>query len=195
MATDDDLLLRGRSATPHRPSPGEIGGDSGTAAKPRSGEPVNPAMLFRRPGPPKPDGAESDAAEPEDFEPESTDYKADGRANRSVPALRFILKDLTEYGFQYAHLDTAYPGGCEFIPSEAGKGNVIKLRFAGQACTPFVILAGIRLRRIWADIMAHRTLWIRELPTGVNFERGQDPVIESISFPPAPAIVVPSGRK
>src|SRR5262245_7055978 len=65
--------------------------------------------------------------EPQAFDPDATEYQAFGRAgNQRVPSLRFILKDRSERGFAYAHLDSLYPGGCEFIPSAPGKGNVIK---------------------------------------------------------------------
>ena len=118
----DDSLLRSRPGLKPRPlSPSEI--EDRYRHKPADPEMAAPA------GP-----AERDAAGPEAFDPESTDYKAHGWSdNKPVPSLRFILKDRSERACPYAHLDSDYPGGCEFIPSAPGKGNVIKLRFAGQS--------------------------------------------------------------
>src|SRR5438093_11373720 len=100
---------------------------------------------------------------PESFDPECPDYKAFGWAgNKTLPSLRIILKDGSEKACLYAHLDSECPAdGCEFIPSAPGrKGNVIRLRFAGQCSVFMVIIEGVRLRRVWELIMGHQTLWI-----------------------------------
>jgi hypothetical protein len=40
---------------------------------------------------------------------------------------------------------------------------------------------------MWELIIGHRTPWIHELPTAVNFARDDEPVIRSITFKPIPA--------
>lgn len=118
----------------------------------------------------------------ESFDPESSDYKACGWAgNKTLPSLRFILKDQSEFGCSYAHLDTAHPGGCQFIPSAPGKGNIIRLRFAGQASVFMVVMEGTGLRRLWEAIMAHRVPWVHELPSGINFHGRDETVVRSIT--------------
>jgi hypothetical protein len=127
---------------------------------------------------------------PESFDPESTDYKAYGWAeNKTLPSLRIILKDKSEKGLLYAHLDSECPvDGCEFIPSAPGrKGNVIRLRFAGHTSVFMVIIEGIRLRRVWELIISHQTPWIHELPTDVDFINDKEPVVKSITFKPVKA--------
>jgi hypothetical protein len=166
----DDSLLRGRQGVKSRlPSPGDIegrlrhdGADAGSSAGHGS--------------PPQ--------AGPEAFNPESGDYKAYGWGeNKPLPSLRFILKDRSERAFQYAHLDSHHPDGCQFIPSAPGRGNVIKLRFAGHSGTILVMIEGLRLRRLWELIMSHQTPWIHELPADVNFHGDSDePVVKSLTF-------------
>jgi hypothetical protein len=119
------------------------------------------------------------------FDAESTDYKAYGRAgNRTLPSLRFILKDKSERACCYAHLDSHYPGGCEFIPSAPGTGNVIKLRFAGQAAVFMVIIEGRNLRRLWELIQGHLTPWVHVYPSDIDVEEKRAAVVKSITFTP-----------
>jgi hypothetical protein len=137
----------------------------------------------KMPPPEAEDGAEGG---PEDFDPLSGDYKAYGWAGKvSLPSLLLILKDGTECGINYADLASAYPGGSLFLPSSPGcKGNVIRLRIAGDGGVFMVIIEGVRLRRLWSLIMTHRTPWIHELPAGMEFTGSAEPVIWSISFQP-----------
>ena len=70
-----------------------------------------------------------------------------------------------------------------FLPSAPGhKGNVIRLRIAGDDGPFMTILEGLRLRRVWELIMAHKTPWIHELPAGLNITAGNEPVIWSAGF-------------
>lgn len=168
----------------------DLNDDTLTRGKMRSPSAI--AEVLRHPGRPKPEGEEEPPSAresgggPESFDPESTDYKAYGRpGNKTIPSLRIILKDGSERGGHYADLATAYPGGTEFVPAApGGKGNVIKLLFAGQGCPFQVIISGIRLRRVWELIMGHLTPWIYELPPGAGFVGDDEPVIRSITFEP-----------
>ncbi len=57
-----------------------------------------------------------------------------------------------------------------FLPSAPGcKGNVIRLRIAGDDGVFMVVIEGLRLRRVWELIMAHKTPWIHELPAELDF--------------------------
>ena len=171
MAMDDSFLrtrpgLKGRLASP---------GGIVERSRREGGNPEIPAPPAPSAGPEQPG--------PESFDPESRDYKAHGFVDgKPVPTLRFILKDRSERAFSYAHLDSAYPGGCEFIPSAPGKGNLIKLRFAGHSKVIMVIIEGVRLRRTWELIMNHQTPWVHELPADVDFEGNDAPVIKSFTF-------------
>jgi hypothetical protein len=182
---------------PRLPSPGEISEDARPFSPgPRPGlagrsQGVAPAEAARDPLPqPKtgPAGREPDGG-PEEFDPDSTDYKAFGWAgNRTLPSLVVILKDGSECGFNYADLASACPDGSMFFPSAPGfKGNVIRLRFAGDDGVFLVVIEGLRLRRVWRLIMAHQTPWIYERPEGMEFVDPDGPVIRSIEFPPAKA--------
>ena len=44
------------------------------------------------------------------------------------------------------------------------------------------VLEGLRLRRVWELIMAHKTPWIHELPAGLDLPGGNEPVIWSAGF-------------
>jgi hypothetical protein len=121
----------------------------------------------------------------EAFDPASSDYKAYGRAdNLTLPSLRLIFKDGSEKACLYSQLDSnGLRDGCEFIPSSAdGRGNVIRLRFAGHSAVFLVIIEGLRLRRVWELIMGHQTPWIHELSADAPFLNGNDPVIRSITI-------------
>jgi hypothetical protein len=137
------------------------------------------------PPPPQPP-AESDdpGGGPEFFDPESADYKAFGWAgNKTLPALIIILKDGTEYAINYCDLASAYPGGSMFLPSAPGfRGNVMRLRVAGDDGAFIIVIEGVRLRRVWELIMGHKTPWIHELPSGFAAVRDGEPVIRSINF-------------
>jgi len=121
---------------------------------------------------------------PESFDPDSADYKAFGWAgNKTLPSLVIILKDGTEYGINYCDLASACPTGSMFLPSAPGfKGNVIRLRVAGDEGPFMPVIEGLRLRRVWELIMGHKTPWIHELPAGMAVGRDADPVIWSITF-------------
>ena len=70
-----------------------------------------------------------------------------------------------------------------FLPSAPGcRGNVIRLRVAGDAGVFMIAIEGVRLRRVWELIMGHKTPWIHELPAGLEFAHGDEPVIWSIAF-------------
>jgi hypothetical protein len=133
---------------------------------------------------------------PESFDPDSTDYKAYGWVvHRTLPSLRVIRTGGSECCFHYADLDTAYPGGSEFVPTAlGGKGNVITLCFAGRSVPFLVTLEGVRLRQVWELITGHCTPWIHELPTAVSFTRPDEPVIRSITFTPVLAKAANGGR-
>jgi hypothetical protein len=171
MATADDSDTLTRSRSPRAPS----------AIAEMLKHPGKPSLVVDTgPETQKPEGAAS-----ESFDPESPDYKACGWAgNKTLPSLRLILKDGSEKGLLYSHLDSECPSdGCEFIPSAPGrKGNVIRLRFAGHATVFMIIIEGMRLRRVWELLMAHQTPWIHELPTDVHFINDNEPVVKSITF-------------
>jgi hypothetical protein len=128
----------------------------------------------------------ADADEPEAFDAESGDYKAYGRTGKhSVPTLRLIFKNGSQRPCQYAHLDTHDPDGSEFIPSApGGRGNIIRLRFAGHSSVVIVTIEGVRLHRLWEQITGHLTPWVHELPAEADFSGGDDPVIRSITMKP-----------
>jgi hypothetical protein len=164
--------------------------DSMTRSRPKSPTDIlrelreNPAGRPTEQDPPPydvsllPEGVES-------FDPGSTDYKALGRVgSRTVPSLRFIRKDKSEIGCSYGHLDSRHPGGCEFIPSGAGKGNVIRLRFAGAEGAFSVVIEGRNLRHVWEMIMGHMTPWVHEYPADIDTEGEKATVVKSITFPP-----------
>lgn len=154
--------------------------------------------LKERPAVPPPaapaDGEEENpGGGPESFEPEGTNYKAFGWAGKkTLPTLRVILKDGSEWPIVYAHLDTNPISGSQFLPRPQGrKGNLIFLRVAGHDGAFMIIIEGVRLRRIWELIMSHQTPWIHELPEGADFVGENDPVIWSIT---AKAIKPEAGR-
>jgi hypothetical protein len=179
--------------TPHLPTPGEIGEDTrpfAPAVRPglisRSGR-AEPARDIPRPEPTQPPPQRSEEGKDDDsecFDPESTDYKAFGWAgNKTVPSLSVILKDGTALGINYGDIASAYPGGSMFLPSAPGcKGNVIRLRVAGDAGAFMAVLEGRRLWRGWELLMGHKTPWIRELPEGMDVIGGSEPVIWTIAF-------------
>jgi hypothetical protein len=171
-----DLLL-GKS-TPQR----DRGGDRPEA------EPVQPVPV-------RVDGGDPGGG-PEAFDPDSTDYKAFGWAgNLTLPSLIIILKDGSEYGINYCDLASACPTGSMFLPSAPGcKGNVIRLRVAGDDGVFMIVIEGIRLRRVWELIMAHKTPWIHELPERIGFGGDSEPVIRSISFLDQKRLAAGSGR-
>jgi hypothetical protein len=121
---------------------------------------------------------------PEAFDPESTDYKAFGWAGTvTLPAFSIILKDGSALGVNYADLASAHEGGSVFLPSAPGcKGNVIRLRIAGDDGVFLIVLEGCRLWRGWELLMAHKTPWIRELPQRLDLVGGNEPVIWTITF-------------
>jgi hypothetical protein len=158
-----DLIEELRTRAPE-PRPGRDGG-------------AEPA-----PAGPEPEG--DTRGGPESFEPGSGDYKAYGWAgNKTLPSLLIIFKDGSEGGINYCDLASAYPGGSMFLPSAPGcRGNVIRLRVAGDAGVFMIAIEGVRLRRVWELIMGHKTPWIHELPAGQEFGRGDEPVIWTITI-------------
>ena len=150
---------------------------------------AEPGRAAARPEPGQPDSANAEGGGTECFDPESADYKAFGWAgNKTVPSLSVILKDGSALGINYADLASAYPGGCAFLPSAPGcKGNVIRLRVAGDAGAFLAVLEGRRLWRGWELLMGHKTPWIRELPEGMDVMGGDEPVIWSIAITALPA--------
>jgi hypothetical protein len=171
-----DLLL-GRS-TPQR----DRGGD---------GQEAEPAQ----PVPVRVDGGDPGGGS-ESFDPESPDYKAFGWAgNATLPAFSIILKDGSALGVNYADLASAHQSGSVFLPSAPGcKGNVIRLRVAGDAGVFLVVLEGLRLWRVWELIMSHKTSWIRELPERMDLVGGNEPVIWTITFPEPARMAAGGGR-
>jgi hypothetical protein len=172
MATNDDRDTLARGTGPRSPS----------AIAELFRQPAKPALVVPETAP---DMRSPEGGGPESFDPEDADYKAFGWAgNKTLPSLRIILKDGSEKGCLYSHLDSECPvDGCEFIPSAPGrKGNVIRLRFAGHSSVFMVIIEGVRVRRVWELLMAHQTPWIRELPTDVDFKNDNEPVMKSITF-------------
>ncbi len=103
-------------------------------------------------------------------------------SDKAVGGTGVILKDRSERACPYAHLDSDYLGGCQFIPFAPGKGTVIKLRFAGQSRVFMVVIEGLRLRRVWKLIMNQQTPWVHELPADVDFHGGNEAVVKSITF-------------
>lgn len=171
MAMDDDTLTRSsRMRSP-----------SAIAERNRHVEKVTAFPDAANP-PPKPNEGEPDGG-PESFDPASSDYKAFGRAgNKTLPTLRVIKGDGTEWPIVYAHLDTNPLNGSQFVPKLPGKeGNIIFLRVAGNDGVFMIAIKGIRLRRIWELIMSHQTPWIHERAEGEIFTGGTDAVIWSIT--------------
>src|SRR5205823_44811 len=127
-----------------------------------------------------PDGREPDGG-PEAYDPASGDYKAFGWAgNKTLPSLVIILKDGSECGVNYGDLASAHPGGSMFLPTAPGcKGNVIRLRVAGDDGVFLIVIEGVLLRRVWELIMGHKAPWIHELPPGAVHLRPEEPVIWS----------------
>lgn len=122
---------------------------------------------------------------PEVYDPDRKDYKAFGWAgNRTVASIRFIHKDQSEIGCSFAHLDTHYPGGCEFIPSAPRRGNLIRLRFAGASVTFMLEIEGRNLRRCWELIMGQQTPWVAEYPADMDTEGVAVTVIKAIRYEP-----------
>ncbi len=171
-----DLLL-GRSA-PQR----DRGGDG------REAEPAEPVPVRAEAGVP--------GGGPETFDPESTEYKAFGWAgNVTLPAFSIILKDGSALAVNYADLASAHQGGSVFLPSAPGcKGNVIRLRIAGDDGVFMAVLEGLRLWRVWELIMAHKTAWIRELPERMDFVGGNEPVIWTIALAEPARMAANGGR-
>lgn len=120
---------------------------------------------------------------PESFDDESADYKAFGWAgNKTLPILRLIYKDGSEGLIVYGHIDTNLTNGSQFLPRPPGrKGNLIFLRVVGHDGVFMLVIEGLRLRRIWELILAHKTPWIHELPEGLDFGGNGEPVIWSFT--------------
>ena len=168
MAMDDDTLTRPLS-------PSEIIRDLRE----------NPNRR-RSPAVAEPPPATTEPAEefgPERYDPTRKDYKAFGWAgNSTVPSIRFIAKDQSERAFSFTHLDSHEPGGCEFIPSERGRPNVIRLRFAGASSVFMVFIEGRNLHRGWELIIGHQTPWVAEYPGDMDTLGNDEPVVKSIRF-------------
>ena len=164
------------------PSPGEIAEDFRPSVL--HTQPVREAMPQPETAPAWPKPEDDPQGGPESYDPASGDYKAYGWAgNRTLPSLIIIFKDGSEGGFNYCDLASAHPGGSMFLPSAPGhKGNVIRLRIAGDDGPFMTVLEGLRLRRVWELIMAHKTPWIHELPAGLDLPGGNEPVIWSAGF-------------
>ena len=165
---------------PRRPSPAEIirqlKENTLPTHMPKPEREREPLKAPEPAEPPSPDG-------PESFDPDSREYKAYGRSsNKPVPSLRFIRKDPSEFGVSYGHLDTHHPEGCEFIPSAPGKGNIIRLRFAGASVSFIVTLEGRNLRRLWELFMGHLTPWVHEYPAAIDTLAGEATVVKAINF-------------
>lgn len=169
--------------------------DSLIRTRPRSPSEVirdlreNPTGVPKKPAVENADGlaaAELPGAEDfggEFFDPTSRDYKAFGWAgNKTLPSLRFILKDGRQPCGFYHHLDSRYPDGCEFIPSAPGKGNVIRLRYVGASSAFSVTLEGRNLRRGWELIVSHSTPWVREYPSDMDTLGDAAIVVNAINF-------------
>lgn len=162
--------------------------DSLTRSRPKSPDEIIRSLQAKARGdepPEEPRAAPPPVAppdEPEAFDPDAEHYQAWRPGTQTVPSVRFILKDRSERGFSYAHLDSKHPGGCEFIPSAPGKGNVIRLRFAGAAAATTVTLEGRHLRRAWEQLIAHRTPWVCEYPADIDTMGPDEPIITAIGF-------------
>jgi hypothetical protein len=195
----------GPREVPEGTSPADLLLDQGTPSLPQrdraaggAGRDTEPAPAAAPPAPVQPVQPRGD--EPgggtESFDPECPDYKAFGWAgNKTLPSLILILKDGSSLGINYGDLASACRDGSVFLPSAPGsKGNVIRLRVAGDDGVFLVLLEGGRLWRVWELIMAHKTPWIRELPEGMDFVVGADPVIRSIIINPLKAAAAGGGR-
>ena len=163
MATDDSLT---RTAPP---SPSEV----------IRGLRENPTGLPRRTEP-RPDAAATAAGEDaHEFEPlpkSSDDYVAFGRpGNKPLVSLILMLKNGSFEGFAYAGLERVGLTPAE----EIGGGNELVLRFAGSTVTE-VRIKGRNLVKLYAYLGQHRTPWLRELPSGRDFEPTGTAVITSI---------------
>ena len=181
MAGDgEDVLVRG-GAFPR--GGGRLRSPAEIAAEHAGLVPVREARQ-RPDDPPPPATPESEhpGGGPEFFDAEDAEYKAFGWAgNKTLPTLRVIFKDGSEWAIVYAHLDTHPVQGSRFLPSSPGrKGNLILLRVAGHEGGFLVEIEGIRLRRVWELLMGHLTPWIHELPPGVDFMASEEPVIWSV---------------
>jgi hypothetical protein len=121
---------------------------------------------------------------PESYDPKRKSYRAFGHnpGNRTLPSLTLVLKDGSQRAFPNAHLDSHYPGGCEFIPSAPGRGNVIRLRYAGANVSFMVELEGRNLHRVWELIMAHTTPFVVEYPADMDVLGEDEAVIKAIRF-------------
>jgi hypothetical protein len=191
IAMHVNRLRNGPREGPQGTSPADLLGRSGPQ-RDRDGEGKKP-----EPVPPESAAAGNDpAGGPESFDPASADYKAFGWAgNKTLPALIFILKDGSEYGINYGDLASACPGGSMFLPSAPGsKGNVIRLRVSGDDGPFLAVAEGLRLRKVWGLIMAHKTPWIHELPASLAVVRDDEPVIWSIRFLDAKQLAASGGR-
>jgi len=162
--------------------------DSLTRSRPKSPDEILRSLQAKARGVEQPDAPRAASVpvpppdEPEAFDPDPEHYQAWRPGTQTVPSVRFILKDRSERGFAYAHLDSKHPGGCEFIPSAPGKGNLIRLRFAGAASATMVTLEGRNLRRGWAQLIAHQTPWVCEYPADIDTVGADEPIITAIGF-------------
>lgn len=135
--------------------------------------------------PPGPKTAEAVAppSSLDSFNPDHENYQAYARPSpHQVPSVNFISRDLSVRTCFYAHLDTDHPGGCQFIPSALGKGNVLKLQFAGARAVIEVTLEGRKLWHLYEYLVQERMLWVYELPEARDFEEDDKPVVHSIKF-------------
>ena len=151
MGDDDGNVID----MPRKPSIREMLGR--TAGKPGADAAPRPAGKATHAEPEQPDAEPPEPfGGPEAFDPDSSDYKACGwPGNGSLPTLRVILKDGSEFACHYADLDTAYPGGSVSMPSASGhKGNVMTLRFAGRAAPFLVVCDGLLLRAVWGLVLS-----------------------------------------
>ena len=185
MDDDGDEKVIDLGRTFHLPSPSEIAANPRPFLTPEQQHgPEKPERKARqRPDvSPKP-GGDHPGGGPEFFDDESSSYKAFGWAgNKTLPTLRVILKDGSEWAIVYAHLDTNPENGSQFLPKPPGrKGNLVFLRVVGSDGVFMIVIEGIRLRRVWELIMGHLTPWIHELPEGTGFVGDDEPVIWSIT--------------
>lgn len=111
------------------------------------------------------------------------DYKAHSRpSNKPGTTLHIMLKDGTYDGFPWAGLDRI-----RLMRSEkTGGGMALVLTFAGARVLD-VTISGRNLGYLHALLGQHRLAWIRELPSGIDFQDDAVIVITRIEIQPATA--------